>query len=151
MKRLQPVALAFFFALSGIATSPAHAHHSFAAYDQTVTKSVTGTLKEFDWNAPHSSMTVAYVDSTGKADEVSVTTGAPATISSQGFKPNDFKVGQKVTLNWHPNRNGLPGGEMTDFTLADGRVLHGGFGAPPGAGGASAGAPPVPGAAPAVK
>ncbi len=148
MKFPQPVATALFLALSAFTMTPALAHHSFAAYDQAVTKSVTGTLKEFDWNAPHSSMTVAFTDANGKADEVSVTTGAPATISSQGFKPRDFKVGQKATVTWHPNRNGVPGGELVDFTLEDGRVLHGGFGAPP------PGAPgyaPAPGSAPATK
>ena len=147
MNRLQPVATALFLALSAFTMTPALAHHSFAAYDQTVTKSVTGTLKEFDWNAPHSSMTVAFTDATGKTDEVSVTTGAPATISGQGFKPRDFKVGQKATMTWHPNRNGVPGGELVDFTLEDGRVLHGGFGAPPGAPGSAS----APGAAPATK
>jgi len=145
MNCLQPVAKALFLALSAITMTQALAHHSFAAYDQTVTKSVTGTLKEFDWNAPHSSMTVAFIDASGKPDEVSVTTGAPATISSQGFKPRDFKVGQKATMTWHPNRNGVPGGELVDFTLEDGRVLHGGFGPPPGAPDAA------PGAAPATK
>jgi len=72
---------------------------------------------------------------------------APAMISSQGFKPRDFKVGQKATMTWHPNRNGVLGGELVDFTLEDGRVLHGGFGAPPGAPGYA----PAPGAAPATK
>jgi hypothetical protein len=147
MKFPQPVATALFLALSAFTMTPALAHHSFAAYDQAVTKSVTGTLKEFDWNAPHSSMTVAFIDANGKADEVSVTTGAPATISGQGFKPRDFKVGQKATMTWHPNRNGVPGGELVDFTLEDGRVLHGGFGAPPGAPGYA----PAPGSAPATK
>jgi hypothetical protein len=147
MKFPRPVATALSLALSAFTMTPALAHHSFAAYDQTVTKSVTGTLKEFDWNAPHSSMTIAFTDATGKADEVSVTTGAPAVISGQGFKPRDFKVGQKATMTWHPNRNGVPGGELVDFTLEDGRVLHGGFGAPPGA----PGAPSAPGAAPTTK
>ena len=50
------------------------AHHSFAAYDQAVTKSVIGTLKEFNWNAPHSEITVAYMDEKGQVQEVSVTT-----------------------------------------------------------------------------
>jgi hypothetical protein len=147
MNRLQPVATALCLALSAFTATQALAHHSFAAYDQAVTKSVTGTLKEFDWNAPHSSMTVAFTDAAGKADEVSVTTGAPAMISAQGFKPRDFKVGQKATMTWHPNRNGVPGGELVDFTLEDGRVLHGGFGRPPGAPGPA----PAPGAAPATK
>jgi hypothetical protein len=131
--------------------TPVLAHHSFAAYDQTVTKSITGTLKEFDWNAPHSSMTVAFTDASGKADEISVTTGAPAMISGQGFKPRDFKVGQKATVTWHPNRNGVPGGELVDFTLEDGRVLHGGFGPPPGPPPGTTGSAPVPGAAPSTK
>jgi hypothetical protein len=121
----------------------ASAHHSFAAYDQSVTKSVSGTLREFDWNAPHSGITVAYTDESGQTQEISVTTGAPSTIASQGFKPKDFRIGTKVELSWHPNRNGVPGGEMTDLKLEDGRTLHGGFnpGAPP------PGLPP-PGAAP---
>jgi hypothetical protein len=128
-------------------SAPLWAHHSFAAYDQSVVKTVTGTLKEFDWNAPHSGITVEYVDEKGAAQEMSVTTGAPSTIASQGFKSKDFRVGTQVTLSWHPNRNGTPGGEMTELKLEDGRVLHGGFpGAPPGAYGKPAtppgGAPP---------
>ena len=145
MKFPQPVARALFLALSAFTMTQAMAHHSFVAYDQTVTKSITGTLKEFDWNAPHSSVTVAITDATGKADEVSVTTGAPSSISGQGFKPRDFKAGQKVTMTWHPHRSGVPGGELMNFTLQDGRVLQGGFGAPP------APPAPAPGAAPATK
>jgi hypothetical protein len=149
MNQLQPVVKALFLVISAFTMTQAFAHHSFAAYDQAVTKSVTGILKEFDWNAPHSSMTVAFTDTSGKADEVSVTTGAPASISAQGFKPRDFKVGQKATMTWHPNRNGVPGGELVDFTLEDGRVLHGGFGRPPGPPGS---VPQLaPGAAPAQK
>ena len=143
MKCLQPVAKALFLALSAFTMTQAMAHHSFAAYDQTVTKSVTGTLKEFDWNAPHSSITIAFTDATGKADEVSVSTGAPAMIRNQGFKSRDFKAGQKATMTWHPNRNGVPGGELVDFNFEDGRVLHGGFGRPP--------APPGSAPAPATK
>jgi Family of unknown function (DUF6152) len=122
------------------------AHHSFAAYDQAVTKSVIGTLKEFNWNAPHSEITVAYMDEKGQVQEVSVTTGAPNMIASQGFKPKDFRVGTKVTLSWHPNRNGMPGGEMTEVKLEDGRTLKGGFGgaAPPGTAPAQQGPPPSP-------
>ena len=129
-------------------SAAAPAHHSFAAYDQQVTKSASGTLKEFDWNAPHSGITVVYLDDKGLMQEVSVTTGAPSTIVGQGFKPKDFRVGTKVTLSWHPNRNGTLGGEMVELKLDDGRVLHGGFAAgrppggpkdepPPGAGGAA--------------
>jgi hypothetical protein len=111
--------------------------------------SVTGTLKEFDWNAPHSGITVTYLDEKGQPQEMSVTTGAPSSIASQGFKPKYFRVGTKVTLSWHPNRNGLPGGEMTE--LEDGHTLKGGFGGPGGPPGAAppGGATQLSGAAPA--
>jgi hypothetical protein len=112
---------------------PSHAHHSFAAYDQKLTKTVSGTLEEFDWNAPHSGITVAYLNEQRAAEQVSVTTASPAVISRQGFKSKDFLVGTKVTLSWHPNRNGEPGGELVEMKLEDGRVLHGGFPAAPGA------------------
>jgi hypothetical protein len=51
-------------------------------------------------------------------------------------------------MTWHPNRNGVPGGELVDFILEDGRVLHGGFGRPPGP---PPGYGPAPGAAPTTK
>ncbi|MDB6014889.1 MAG: hypothetical protein JWL65_7139 [Gammaproteobacteria bacterium] len=141
-------ALASALALS-LWSAAAPAHHSFAAYDQQVTKNVSGTLKEFDWNAPHSGITVVYLDEKGQMQEVSVTTGAPSTIVGQGFKPKDFRVGTKVTLSWHPNRNGTPGGEMAELKLEDGRVLHGGFAAGPPGG--PKGEPPPGAGAPAPK
>lgn len=127
---------------------PASAHHSFAAYDLAVTKAVSGTLREFDWNAPHSAVTVAYQGADGKPSEITVITTAPNMIVRQGFNAKDFKAGQKVDLTWHPNRNGLEGGELVELKLEDGRSLKGAtFGPPPGADGPP-GAPP-PGAPPA--
>ena len=127
--------------VGAFAAAPALSHHSFAAYDQKVTKTVEGTLKELDWNAPHSGITVAYQDESGASQDVSVTTGAPATITSQGFKPKDFRIGSKVKVSWHPNRNGVPGGQLLELVLDDGRTLRGALG-PPGAAGPP-GAPPA--------
>ena len=101
------------------------AHHSYAAYDSHRTNTEQATLVRFDWSAPHSSMTVAYLDKAGKQQKISATTGAPLSIVQQGFKISDFKAGRKVELTWYPNRNGLPGGEMGEMKLPDGRVLRG--------------------------
>ncbi len=122
-----PAVLAGAVCLSLLLSGVTQAHHSAAAYDRSVTKTQAGTLKEFDWNAPHAGMTVAYIDSAGHAQEISVTTAAPAIIARQGFKPSDFKPGLKVVLSWHPNRNGYPGGDMVELRLEDGRVLRGGI------------------------
>ena len=134
--------LEFASALVICSTMPvALAHHSYAAYDSHRTNTEQATLVRFDWSAPHSSMTVAYLDQAGKQQKISATTGAPLSIVQQGFKISDFKAGMKVELTWYPNRNGLPGGEMGEMKLPDGRVLRGhGFEQP---GGKSPDAPPA--------
>jgi len=66
MNSLQPLAAALFLALSALAMTPALAHPSFAADDLLATKSVSGTHKEIDSNAPHAAMTVAFVASAAK-------------------------------------------------------------------------------------
>lgn len=126
-RALRDMALACIFSL-GVGIGTAYAHHSFAAYDLQVTKTATGTLKELDWNAPHAGITVAIADEKGVMQDVPVTTGAPVTIARQGFKPKDFRIGSKVTMSWHPNRNGLLGGELAELKLEDGRVLKGALG-----------------------
>jgi len=104
---------------------PSYAHHSYAAYDMEITQTVSGTLKQFDWVAPHAELKVAYLNDQGAMQEMSVTTGSPAILARQGFEAKDFVVGSKVTMSWHPNRNGAPGGELAELKLEDGRVLYG--------------------------
>ena len=106
-----------------------------------VTQTVSGTLKEFDWIAPHAKLTVTYLDDQGRAQEVSVATGSPVVMSRQGFNANDFLLGSKVTMSWHPNRDGAPGGELAELKMEDGRVLHGHGGFPLFPGGNPGGPP----------
>lgn len=105
-----------------LAAAPAVAHHSFAAYDMSKTASVSGTIKEFRWGAPHSSMVVIYMDRGGKPGQMSIISGSPLMFSKQGFKPRDFKSGDKVKLVYHPNVNGTPGGALASLTTKDGRT-----------------------------
>lgn len=102
---------------------PASAHHSFAAYDLSKKVTVTGTIKEFRWGAPHAALLLAYVDGKGKKVDLMVQSGAPAAFARQGFNPKDFRPGQKVELAYHPNRNSSLGGAMASLKLADGRIF----------------------------
>jgi hypothetical protein len=115
---------------------PAYAHHSYAEFDMEVTRTLSGTLKEFNWVSPHTNLKVAYVNDQGVAQEIPISTGSPAVLSRQGFKAEDFVLGSRVTMSWHPNRSGASGGELAELTLQDGRVLkgHGAFPAIPGGG-----------------
>jgi hypothetical protein len=102
----------------------AWAHHSDAAYDTNITLTVSGVIKDFDWSAPHSAVTLAYQDAKGQK-ELFVSTSSPAVIVGQGFSPRDFPVGAKVLVSYHPLRSGMPGGELVEMKFGDGRVFFG--------------------------
>jgi len=106
----------------GLAAVPATAHHSFAAYDMNQTLTGEGTLKEFRWGAPHSSMVLIYLDK-GKQAQMSIVSGSPLLFSRQGFNPRDFKRGDKVKVTYHPNISGQPGGAMVTLRLPSGRTF----------------------------
>jgi hypothetical protein len=107
--------------IGGLAAGTASAHHSFASYDMSKTQTTAGTIKEFRWGAPHSSMVLTYTVK-GKSADMSIISGSPLMFSRAGFAPRDFKRGDKVTVVYHPNVNGLPGGAMSKLILPDGRA-----------------------------
>jgi Family of unknown function (DUF6152) len=129
-------------AMSAFAAAPAFAHHSFSAYDMSKTQTVSGSIKEFRWGAPHSSMVLLFLDKNGKQQAMSVVTGSPLALSRQGFTPRDFHAGDKVVLTYHPNASGAMGGAMATLTLPNGRTYRDGEAA---AGGKPGAPPPPPG------
>lgn len=109
-------------AVAALAAAPAFAHHSFNAYDISKTESVSGSIKEFRWGAPHSSLVLVYLDKSGKQQTMSVISGSPLMFSKQGFAPRDFHRGDKVTVTYHPNTSGGSGGALASLTLPNGKT-----------------------------
>ena len=109
-------------AMAALAAAPAFAHHSFNAYDMSKIETVSGTIKEFRWGAPHSSMVLIYLDKKGKEQTMSIVSGSPLMFSKQGFAPRDFHRGDKVTVTYHPNTSGGVGGALASLTLPDGKI-----------------------------
>ncbi|HEY5755972.1 MAG TPA: DUF6152 family protein [Steroidobacter sp.] len=103
--------------------APVSAHHSFAGYDMSKTSNAQATIKEFRWGAPHSAAVFVIKGSDGKQQEVTVASAAPSMFVKQGFKPKDFRVGDKVEISWHPSRSGATGGILSTLKLPDGRVF----------------------------
>ena len=114
-------AIALVIVSQSLAAATAYAHHSFASVDMRKTLTVSGTIKEFRWGAPHSSMVLTYKSGDTHAN-MSVISGSPYAFTRAGFAPRDFKRGDKVTVVYHPNVNGLPGGAMAKLILPDGRT-----------------------------
>ncbi len=104
-----------------VVAAPVLAHHSFGAYNMNATESASGTLKEFRWGAPHSSLVIISKDKKGKTTEMSIVSGSPLMFSRQGFSPRDFKRGDKVSVTFHPNINNSPGGALASLTIPGGR------------------------------
>jgi hypothetical protein len=123
-----------------ILAGPLSAHHSGAGYDMAKTLSASATLKEFRWGAPHSMVVFMVKGADGKQEEVAMASAAPASFARSGFKPRDFKAGDKMQITWHPSKSGATGGTLLTITLPDGRQ----FGDPEfGPGGSRIGGPAV--------
>ena len=102
--------------------SSAYSHHSFAMYDTTSEKTVTGKLIRFIPGANHAQILFTLIDDKGeqvvdeKGEEVvwGVELGPAARISRQGVTVKNFPVGTIMTATLHPLRDGRPFGAMAD-------------------------------------
>jgi Family of unknown function (DUF6152) len=101
-------------ALATLATTPAAAHHSFAMYDTTQSKTLTGMLTRFLPGANHAQILFSLLDENGKVvlDEKGkpvmwgVETGAAAQIAAKGVTVKDFPPGTIITVTLHPLKDG---------------------------------------------
>jgi hypothetical protein len=107
----------------------ASAHHSGAMFDGRKIVTLSGTLKEIQWTNPHSWLELEVPQASGAPQQWSVEMGWPEAMFKQGFRRNDPKPGDKISVSIHPLRDGRPGGAFVSVTLADGRVIGGGRGA----------------------
>jgi hypothetical protein len=105
--------------------SPALAHHSFAMFDADKTLSATATVKEFQWGSPHTwlELVVLSEDKTEKPLSLELTT--ISGLQRNGWKPGTLKPGDRVTVTYHPMRDGTPAGQLVQAVTEDGRTLKG--------------------------
>lgn len=114
----------------------AMAHHSFAMYDQTQVKTLTGKLTRFIPGANHAQLIFelleadgsAVLDAAGKPMLWGVETGPAARIAREGVTPDNFPAGTIVTVTLNPLRNGKPFGAMPNGTP----IVHCGTAMPQG-------------------
>ena len=101
---------------------PSHAHHSFAMFDQTKSTQLSGTLKDVNWNNPHTAMIVTVPGDGGQAAEWHFEGGPPAFMLRAGIKRDDLsnRIGSKVTVTFHPLKDGRTGGSLEAMKFEDG-------------------------------
>jgi len=99
------------------------AHHSFAPFDLTQEKTITGTVSRFEWTNPHSWIWVDVPNEKGGVDTWAVEGMSPNYLARRGWSKTTLEPGDKITVAVRPLRSGEHGGLFVRATLADGRVL----------------------------
>jgi hypothetical protein len=118
------LALAAVLGGSMLLSMPMLAHHGYAAYDMTTTKTLKGTITNFTMANPHSQISFDVKDATGNVEHWAVETGSPVRgMKAGGFESDSLKPGDEVTINLHPGKNGGNVGVFINVTLPDGRIL----------------------------
>jgi hypothetical protein len=114
------------FGLAAIAASwggASFAHHSFAAFDMEKTVAITGTVNKWVWANPHSWIYMTVVKADGTTLEWAFECSSPNMMSRWGWKYRDINLGDKITIDTHPSRDGSPHGSVYAVYLANGKVL----------------------------
>ena len=112
--------------VAGLAAPAAHAHHSYAMFDRSKTVTLNGVVKQFQWTNPHSWIQLTVPGEAGATDEWSIEMGSPFELLRVGWTTTTVKVGEKVSIQIHPVKDGTKGGGFVSGTDADGHALGGG-------------------------
>lgn len=106
-----------------IVATPASSHHSAFAFDTESTLVVQGTVTEWFWANPHCLLKFDVTTDSGEVVHWVTETQAPANMVDAGWRKNDLRPGDEVTVTVQPARNGNPVGRIVTVEFADGRVL----------------------------
>ena len=116
------------FALS--LSVPALAHHSFAMYDQTTTKTWTGKLTRYVPGANHAQLIFQVLGpdgqamvQNGKPVQWGVETGSAAAMARMGVSPATFPEGTVFTVRVFPLRDGRNFGALAGMLIKCGTAL----------------------------
>jgi hypothetical protein len=107
----------------------AHAHHSFAMFDNENQIKLEGKVTHFQWTNPHVYIELDAVDVYSEDKTVkhwTVECANPGILNRIGWKFNMIKPGDEITIIVAPLRTGEPGALLKQVTLADGRVFANG-------------------------
>ena len=123
MSRLLTRASSSAFALSLAIATPAAAHHSFAPFDLTTQKTVTGTVKQVDWTNPHTWIWVNVPNKEGGVDAWGFEGMSPNYLNRRGWTKKTLQPGEQVTVTFRPLRDGSHGGMFVNAKRPDGTLL----------------------------
>jgi hypothetical protein len=110
--------------IAAAAMTPAtlSAHHSFAAFDMSEVKTITGVVSRFEWTNPHTFIWVDVTNDKGVVESWAIEGMSPNYLGRRGWSKNSVKPGEKITVTVRPLKEGKTGGLFIRAQIGD-RVL----------------------------
>jgi hypothetical protein len=111
--------------LGGAPSSPALAHHSFAAeFDRRKPVTLKGTVTKLEWQNPHTRFYLNVTDPTGKLINWELELASPNVLMRAGWTRHSVQVGDQVTVSGFVAKDGAHLANASSVITADGkRVL----------------------------
>ena len=112
----------FLTAVLALAGAQLSAHHSFAVFDMTQQKTITGVVSKFEWTNPHTFIWLDVPNDKGVVESWAIEGMSPNYLGRRGWSKNSVKPGEKITVSVRPLKEGKPGGMFIRAQIGD-RVL----------------------------
>jgi Family of unknown function (DUF6152) len=116
------VGAAYALALVTLGASPAFAHHSYSMFDTTKSVFVEGTVAKVEWVNPHTFVWL-YVEKAGEPGEYDLyafENGPITMLMRHGWTKETLKVGERLTVQYFPLKDGRTGGSFVKAIHEDG-------------------------------
>jgi len=118
--------IAFILILCGsMISSPLFAHHSSSAYDMKNLVDMKGVVTNMEWSNPHVFIYMNIKNEKGEVEEWRVEGNSPNMLFRAGWKREMIKVGDQLTVNGAPAKNGAKSLRLLSLTLANGQKYDG--------------------------
>jgi hypothetical protein len=114
-ERVSPQSAAALLA-GGVMLAAGHAalaHHSFAVFDIQHPLELQGTVQQFKFTSPHTSIILEVKGDDGTTTIWNLEGASPSILVRDGWSSQSLKSGDQIKLSIDPLRSGAPGGAWT--------------------------------------
>jgi len=101
----------------------ASAHHGFAVFDTSSQKTITGTVKEFEWTNPHTWVWLDVPNDKGGVDTWGFEGMSPNFLGRRGWTRKSLQPGDKITVTYFGMKDGSKGGAFLSCKRPSGEQL----------------------------